>query len=121
MVDASNHQIGLSGYDGLQGQFDAIGGCARTFVDGDTFRLADEGDGDGQLRRDGTSMPERGPSGATTMMSAIGRRKLTSSLMPLAKWPSSLEMSMRGRCESMFFIRFLDVSTRIGAKIAKKV
>ena len=63
MVDASNHQIGCAWSDRLQGQFDAIGGSARTFVDGDTFRLADGGDGDGQLRRDGTSHARTGAVG----------------------------------------------------------
>ena len=50
--------------------------------------------------------PERGPSGAQIKTSAKSERNEANVLMPLALYPSSLEMRIRGRLQFINFIFF---------------
>ena len=50
--------------------------------------------------------PERGPSGAQTKISAKSYKNETNVLMPLALYPSSLEMRISGRLQFINFIFF---------------
>ena len=40
MIDATHHEVGLSGHEDIECQFKAIGGCSVALIDGEPLLLA---------------------------------------------------------------------------------